>query len=206
MKIQTCILAITYALLSGCGGGSSPSTPEVPPMQSILPSIAQPLMPLSQGISFGVPYWSEGSTIDGGNGSAAVGGVNCSTSEEFHIHAHLSILLDGHPLAIPAKIGLKGCDYELHTHDQSGIIHEETAFSHALTLGDFFAVWGQPLRSDNVAGITGKPITAFIIQNGLVEHVTSDLRNISIQSHTEIIICIGILPATLPSFTWDPLL
>ena len=75
----------------------------------------------------------------------------CQSAEQFadHYHVHLSVLNNGRPAAVPARIGIEAtCIHWLHTHDQSGLIHVEIPDSqteHTFLLGDFFAVWGQTL-------------------------------------------------------------
>lgn len=79
--------------------------------------------------------------------------VQCLTSELFHIHPELAILVDpstgsGQAVAeaVPANIGvIPGCTYELHTHATDGIIHVESAVDRGYTFADFLSVWGKPL-------------------------------------------------------------
>lgn len=67
-----------------------------------------------------------------------------------HIHADVSITMDGTAVAVPANIGItKNCMAGLHTHDGSGEIHIESVSPVKIfTLGQFFEVWGQPLIRD----------------------------------------------------------
>lgn len=66
--------------------------------------------------------------------------------EEYHIHPHLQIIIEGKNVPVPAEIGLNGaCERALHTHDSSGILHIEPNFYQQFTLGEFFKEWGQPL-------------------------------------------------------------
>jgi hypothetical protein len=92
-----------------------------------------------------------------------VDGIKCQTSEQavLHIHAHLTIFVNGSPRQIPAGVGIPGarpqntaqglfasggsCFYWLHTHAADGIIHVESPVQRTYTLGDFFGEWGQPL-------------------------------------------------------------
>ncbi|MEX0712439.1 MAG: peptidylprolyl isomerase [Pirellulales bacterium] len=64
-----------------------------------------------------------------------------------HIHAQLSIFVDGAKVAIPANIGMTATAFLsfIHTHDASGVLHihpingqSPTEF---LTVGDFFDTW-----------------------------------------------------------------
>lgn len=117
-------------------------------------------------------------TADDVTGQAA-DGISCDTSEQvvFHIHTHLTIFDDGQARQVPDGIGIvpprqvqhspEGpfvtggrCFYWLHTHAADGIIHIESPIQRAFTLGDFFAIWGQPLGPDQAGPATGK-VTAF---------------------------------------------
>lgn len=97
---------------------------------------------------------------------ACAAGEICDAKKPMHIHPHLQVLVDGVERQIPSNIGLQGGPWvsheldqyidpnevrggaqlsPLHTHDSSGIIHVEAAVTRGFTLGEFFAVWGQPL-------------------------------------------------------------
>ncbi len=68
-----------------------------------------------------------------------------------HIHADLAIYIDGQKVAIPANTGItSACMKALHTHDDTGKIHIESPTQTEFTLGDFFAVWGQPFSATQV--------------------------------------------------------
>jgi hypothetical protein len=81
--------------------------------------------------------------------------VPCGPSEVFtrHDHAHLAILIRGQIKSVPAFIGITATSIcWLHAHDTSGIIHIEAGDNRTFTLGDFFAVWGQPLSQTVIDG------------------------------------------------------
>ena len=68
-----------------------------------------------------------------------------------HIHADLAIYVDGQKVPIPANTGISPeCMKALHTHDDTGTIHIESPTLTEFTLGDFFAVWGQPLSASQI--------------------------------------------------------
>ncbi len=97
--------------------------------------------------------------VESGNKS-----VPCLTSEAFHIHPHLQVLVDPSTHStnsgqagsgqveeefLPANLGiLPGCTRELHTHATDGIIHIESAVDRGYTFADFLSVWGKPLLRD----------------------------------------------------------
>ena len=106
-------------------------------------------------------------------------GITCQSSEKlvYHIHAHLTIFIDGTAFQVPFGIGigppLEGvrtsagafvesgtCFMWLHTHVADGVIHIESPELKTYTLGQFFAVWGQKLSPTRVGSKHGK-VTAF---------------------------------------------
>ena len=84
-----------------------------------------------------------------------VSNVPCGPSEVFtrHDHAHVTILIRGQIKTVPAFVGITATSIcWLHTHDTSGIVHIEAGDNRTLTLGDFFAVWRQPLSRTVIDG------------------------------------------------------
>ncbi|MEC5404594.1 hypothetical protein VOM14_03285 [Paraburkholderia sp. MPAMCS5] len=159
---------------------------------------------LTYGGTVGTQYWQNGNTSTGGTG-ADVDGLTCAAnmSELYHVHAHLAIVNNGQWLALPMNVGLLSqCSYEMHTHDQTGIIHIETPNVKTYTLGQFFDIWGQPLTSTNVAGVTGN-VVAYINDNGDSRRYMGDLRNIELTSMRDVTLQIGTPPVSkLPIYTW----
>jgi hypothetical protein len=133
-----------------------------------------------------------------------VDGIECSTSEQtlFHVHAHLTIFVNGAARQVPYGIGVPAarveetpngpfvgsgrCFYWLHTHAADGIIHIESPVERVYTLGQFFDVWGQPLGRDRVGASTGR-VTA--IYNGRL--VEGDPRAIPLTAHAQIQLEVG---------------
>jgi hypothetical protein len=165
---------------------------------------------LDDGHTVGSVHWSNGNTATGGQGQT-VQGLECSSSmhETYHVHAHVSIFLDGVALAIPSDIGIVPlqpsgrCFYAIHTHDLSGKIHVEAPAPGTFTLGQLFAIWGQPLETTDVAGLTGKPIVVYSTDQATVTRVTGDWKAIELTSHKEITIQIGTPITEIPNFTWS---
>jgi hypothetical protein len=153
------------------------------------------------GTPVGTEFWSAGSSPSGGRG-ATMGGVKCLESEAYHIHTHLTIINDGKQLAVPGNIGRQVCTYELHTHDPSGIIHVETDVYKKFTVGQFFAVWGYTLGATELGGISGKPVTAFIVDNDKLTRYTGNPADIELVAHRDVVLVIGAIPAQVPSYQW----
>jgi hypothetical protein len=94
--------------------------------------------------------------------SRPIASIQCDPTEQvtYHVHAYLSILERGQIHHPPANIGIDLphlCLYWLHTHDDSGIIHIEAPHRISPTLGQFFAVWGEPLTRKRVASYVVRP-------------------------------------------------
>lgn len=88
-----------------------------------------------------------------------------TSNEPMHLHVQLALFRDTTKATLPEDIGrnparwvdhtldqyldpnhgAQGSLSPLHTHDTSGTIHVEASVTRAFTLGEFFAVWGQPL-------------------------------------------------------------
>jgi hypothetical protein len=138
-----------------------------------------------------------------------------------HAHAHLDVFVDGEPIAVPAGIGInrddpevrrfdlpdgsvsyggitrcrKPCISPLHTHDETGILHTESATPEPNTLGQFFTEWGVRLSESCVGEYCSPEPIAFYI-NG--EPYTEDPRAIELTDRKEIAIVIGTPPAEIP--------
>jgi hypothetical protein len=208
------------ALLAGCGGGGSsdspppaspappPAAPAPPPPAPTVPPLSSTIIEISDGHTVGTAHWDAGDTATGGQGGT-IAGMDCiiNPPDTYHVHSHVSVFLDGTQLAVPQYVGgveQSGthCFYPLHTHDQSGKIHVEAPAPGTFTLGQLFTIWGQPLESTNVAGLTGKPIRVFVTDAGVVTESTSDWANIELTTHREITFQVGSDIAEIPNYSW----
>ena len=154
-------------------------------------------------------HWPNGNTATGGQGTP-IAGLTCETnlSEVYHVHTHVSVILDGVALAFPRSVGRvqtgtsPACFYSIHTHDLSGKIHVEGPAPATFTLGQLFEIWGMPLESDNVAGLTGKPIVVYSTDQSTVMKVTTDWKAIELTSKKLVTIQVGTPITEIPNFTW----
>jgi hypothetical protein len=199
------VAAVAVGITLGVSGGGSTSSGGGTP-QLKLASLST-LGSLKPAPSAG-PLGPEGVPIPGaapltGTATKATGqkvdGISCQTNEQvlFHIHAHLTIFVNGQPRQVPAGIGIPDaraqsspqgpfigsgkCFYWLHTHAADGIIHTESPIQRTYTLGDFFDEWGQPLGPDQVGPAKGH-VTA--IYNGQVYQ--GNPRDIPLTKHAQI--------------------
>ena len=184
--------------------------PSPPPPPPVLPPLSPVIVDLNDNHQVGIRYWPDGDTATGAQGQP-VGTFECfpTMPDTYHVHTHLSIFLDGVALAVPADIGIVGedtpteCFYPVHTHDRSGKIHIEAAAPAMFTLGQLFAIWGQPLSPDNVAGLTGKPVAIYVTdQNGVVTQAVGNWGDLELLSHREITIQVGTAVEAIPNYTW----
>jgi hypothetical protein len=144
----------------------------------------------------GGPDPGVGDAASGGQGQD-VDGIKCETHEQlaYHVHAHISILVNGQPQLVSQQIGIPGgpgnprCYYWLHTHDTTGIIHIESPTQSLYTLGQFFDIWGQPLNRSNVAvyPVPGGDLTAYV--DG--QAINGDPRDIQLKGHTQVVLQLG---------------
>jgi hypothetical protein len=204
--------ASTPAPASAPAAASTPapaSTPaaSTPPSPTLAASTA-----IIDGTALGATYWTTGSTATGGQGQA-VGGLNCAAPGNPYTYTHLSIYQNGRLLALPANIGTvaptmtkqTGCVYPLHTDDTSGKIRMDASSNVSYTLGQFFAVWGQPLTAGNVAGVSGTPVTAYVNTGGVLTTYSGDLASLVLPPHGEVTIQIGTQMTQIPTYLWtDP--
>ena len=120
----------------------------------------------------------------------------------FHIHAHLTVFVDGKARRVPCGIAVPGaqvsstpigsyvaagsCFYWLHTHAADGIIHIESPVQRTYTLGNFFDVWGQTLSPTAVGPARG---TVTALYNGRL--FRGNPRDIPLTRHAQIQLEVG---------------
>ncbi len=223
-KITLLLSSISIAILFvACGGGGdSGSTTSTGTSTSSTPTSGTPSqtptgptllsMAVVDGTPIGTSQWTNGDTQNGGQGASA-GGLNCGRPGASYTYAHLSIFRNGQQVALPAEIGSVspsstntiGCFYPVRTDDTSGKIRFDTSTGATYNLGQFFAVWGQPLSASKVADLS-EQVTAVYINdgNGLVPY-TGDPASLPLTSHREITIVLGTAPSQIPTYQWsDP--
>jgi len=143
-------------------------------------------------------------------GAVRAAGLTMLTAEgsALHIHQHLSVTVDGAPVAVPAGIGIDEAQQRIspiHTHDESGIIHVESAEVRTFTLGQVFDEWGQKLGQGQVGayrdGADGQTVTVFVNRKTF----TGDPRTIPLTSHQDIDVVVakkGTTASAPKAFVW----
>ena len=219
------IVAAVVIVAGGSGGSGTPlrlskqgSAPKLTTTSTSSLGVLRPApAPTSLGPE-GIPL-AGGSQL-AGTGSMASGatidGIGCLGQEQtlFHIHARLTLFVDGAQRSVPYGIGITGpqvqqtaagpfvgggsCFYFLHTHAADGIIHIESPVQRTYTLGDFFDIWGQRLGPAQVGPAAGH-VTAFY--NGRL--YVGNPRDIPLNAHAQIQLDVGrplIAPVAISSW------
>ena len=215
--------AVVITIVATSGGSSSTSTGGTPSLKLAALSTLGTLKPAPAAGTTG----PEGAPVPSGpplTGTATkasgqkVDGIGCNTSEQtlFHIHAHLTLFVNGTARQVPAGIGIPGatgqnspqgqfisngkCFYWLHTHAADGIVHIESPVHRTYTLGNFFDEWHQPLSPTQVAAATGT-VVAFV--NG--KRWTQSPRAIPLVPHAVVQLDVGAPAVGFQPFSWTGL-
>jgi hypothetical protein len=134
-----------------------------------------------------------------------IDGIECNANEQFlfHIHAHLSIFVNGQLMYIPPQIGIipEKCIYWLHTHDETGIIHIESPIKRDFTLGQFFDLWKKKLENpiifDKLFNSNDNMPEIYINGNKLSSG--TNYRDVKLHAHDEIGLVYGTPPSHITS-------
>lgn len=209
------LTVLGISVLYGCGGGSDSGGLNTPPSAPTLAAATT----LEDGTSVGTMTFAKGATATGGSGQD-IGGLACEKplkSSPAYGFTHLSLVVDGQQVAIPEDIGLVvqgspgiadpvlrqvGCYYPLMTTDTSGKIRTKPGGATPYTLGQFFALWGQPLSTTNVAGYAGKPVKVFIRDGSTLTEYAGALDALPLTANREITIQVGSVLSQIPNFEW----
>ncbi len=194
----------------------------------------------------GATLLPDGDTPSGGNGpiGTSVDGIRCDPHAalgSIHIHMHVTLIKDGVTIAVPEAIGVANpgpeaggsidngdCFYWIHTHDRTGIIHQESVQGGAsppYLMRQLLHVWGMTITRDpsslqgSIAGFadptknlrgririftsdaTGGGGSPYVTGTNLVEvPATTDPATLALNAHQEITIEIS----TATPDTWAP--
>lgn len=191
-------VGIGASLASGSGSGTPPAARNgMSAASSASGATSGPEgIPVEQGaVLAAASTAAQGQTVDG---------IQCQANEQvaYHIHTHLAVYVNGTLRAVPAGIGIvepvsqqasggvfdqaSRCYYWLHVHAQDGIIHVESPTHTTYTLGQFFAIWRQPLSSSAVGPAHGT-VTAYV--DGKPYH--GDPAKIPLEEHEVVQLDVG---------------
>jgi len=134
--------------------------------------------------------------------AAGVAGLRCSGRGAERYGAHVEVFAAGRVVVVPAGIGLAPplrrqgayvraarCAYPLMTAEPTGLV--EVARGARATLGDLFALWGQPLSARRVAGFAG---SVRVHVGGRPWH--GDPRDVPLGPHAQVVVQVG--PRVVP--------
>jgi hypothetical protein len=122
-----------------------------------------------------------------------------------HVHTHVSITADGVAIMIPGGIGHDArarFAAQLHTHDDSGIVHVESPTRRTFTLGEFLDEWGVALTPYRVGGLRGD-LTTWVDGRRFIGNPRSiplrDLEQVDL-----VVTSAGQVPRRPHAFVWPP--
>jgi hypothetical protein len=117
----------------------------------------------------------------------------------YHVHQRMAILVNGNAQYLPAGIGIdRHLKFiaELHTHDESGIIHVEAPKKQIFTLGQFFDVWGLRFSSTCLGGYCNSGSRKVMVWTD-GKRFKGDPRKIPLTEHLSLVVAYGTL-ASVP--------
>lgn len=148
-----------------------------------------------------------------------VDAVSCNATEQlaYHHHAHLVVFVNGVGQSVPLAIGIMPqvgvdqtqagpfaassttCFYWLHVHAADGVIHIESPTAGTFTLGQLFAVWGQPISASQVGPAQGA-VTATV--NG--HPFSGNPADIPLNERAQVVLNVGGPIVIPPPIDWSP--
>jgi hypothetical protein len=211
LTVRAVLLTVAaVALLAGCGssggaaktttgGGSAAAGGKV----ALGPAFGS--MTGLPGVLTTAPPWPANNDVDKLQLRLRKIGLDPLTAEGqvVHIHQHLDIYVDGKKVTLPAQIGIASSGAflsDLHTHDDTGVMHVESPTASSFSLGQFFAVWGVRLDANCIGSLcaSGAKHLATWVDGS---PVTGDPTRIVLAEHQEIVLAFGTsaqAPSPLP--------
>ncbi|HXE46470.1 MAG TPA: hypothetical protein VN635_14910 [Conexibacter sp.] len=177
VRLLAAVLAAVVAL-AGCGAGERRDATErgAPPASVSAARGGAPAaqhgpwpvaLPAGRGPAFRLP--ARGAAVAH---ARAVGRLRCLADRGARVHAHVELFAAGLVVPVPPGIGIapplrrrgayvRGgrCSYAVRTSEPTGLL--ELRRGARLTLGDLFAVWGQPLGPRRL-GAFRAPVRAYL--------------------------------------------
>ncbi|HEV7808721.1 MAG TPA: hypothetical protein VGO80_23150 [Solirubrobacteraceae bacterium] len=127
----------------------------------------------------------------------SVGRLDCGARATRRFGAHVELFARGRGMVVPAGIGIAPprirdgayvdggrCHYPLRTREPTGVI--EIAHGTRATVGDLFALWGQPLGRRRMAAFSGRVRAAVGGRDW-----RGDPREIALTKHAQVVLQVG---------------
>ena len=169
---------ICFAMLATACGGSTPGSDPEP-------------RPIVTGGRYSLPATSPAVAR-----GAAIGRLACQAPRR-RVGAHLELFVGGNVVLLPSGLGIAPplvgdaalvasgrCEYPLVTRDPTGVVELDPDVD--LTLGDLFAIWGQPLGRTGFAGFAGS-VRAYL--DGAEQ--VGDPARVPVFRHAQIVLEVG---------------
>lgn len=119
-------------------------------------------------------------------------GLPDPSDEIYHQHSQLTVYVDGKKQQVPANIGVDSQHQllaSLHTHDATGVIHQEAVQPFPFTLGQFFSVWGVKFTPTQLGAYhAGKGL---VLQTWVNGQQIPDGPSYKLKSHDTIVVGFG---------------
>jgi hypothetical protein len=191
------LLLVGSLALAGCGGAASPR-----PHDRLDPSAPR----------FGpAPRWRPAPLSAAVAARRPVRGMRCAAAPGPRFGAHIEVFVAGLDAVIPAGIGVApphgregayvrggACWYPVRTTEPTGLI--EVRRGTRATLGELFALWGQPLSGRRLLSFSGGRVRAF--WNG--RRWRGDPRRIPLSRHASIVLELGPHVTDRPRYLFPP--
>jgi hypothetical protein len=182
------LAALATLAIAGCGGGGEePPGRDDPPLARTAPSLGPG------------PRYRPPSLGSRAAKALPIGRMRCWSARQPRYGVHLELFAARRVVLVAPGIGVapprtrdgayvRGgrCSYPLSTREPSGVIEVAGAGGQALTLGDLFDVWGQPLSPTRMAGFRGR-VRAYV--GG--RRWRADPRAIPLRRHAQIVLQVG---------------
>ncbi len=112
--------------------------------------------------------------------------------ESYHVHALLSVFVEGEAVEVPGDIGIdrpRQFLSPLHTHSANGVIHFEADDPAPFTLGQVFDVWGVAFDTERLGGLTNVgPDTVQVFVDG---EPVQDPRSVELAEGDNVVVAYG---------------
>jgi hypothetical protein len=111
--------------------------------------------------------------------------------------AHLELFGNGYAIVIPARVGMRTSSCRAHawTSDPTGVVR----FDRASTLGELFAIWGEPLGPRRLLSFHG---VVSLFRNGV--RLRGDPRTFVLRDGDEVVLEVGPFVTPHPSYRFPP--
>jgi hypothetical protein len=196
VKRQLTVLLTAAAALTGCGGDAPPAHDD-------------PLPPQAPGVGPG-PRFRPPSLNARAARALPIQGLRCTRSRRPRFGVHVELFAARRVVLVPPGIGIapprtrsgayiRGgrCWYPVRTREPTGLLEVEAAAR--VSLGQLFAVWGQPLSRTRMAGFRGR-VRAYV--GG--RRWPGDPRAIPLRRHAQIVLEVGGYVPPHPRYLFPP--